>query len=132
MCSLKFNNRYDKNQPSPKKVVCIVTLGIHLFIIVPKICTRAAQQAIVKLIRGCSIALQWKLSIDDSNEMGACFHVFFVYCNSKVDQRQIFVSVFKPITHYLSHISFVCRTSGTLRVFPSRSSTERCIGFLKI
>ena len=78
-------------------------------LIVPKIRTRAAQQAIIKLVRGCSIALQWKLSIDNLNEMDACFQVFFVYCNSKIDQRQLSVSVFKPITHYLSHISFVCR-----------------------
>lgn len=99
-------------------------------LIVPKIRTRAAQQAIIKLVRGCSIALQWKLSIDDLNEMDACFQVFFVYCNSKIDQRQLSVSIFKPITHYLSHISFVCRASGPLRVFSSRS-TERCIGFFK-
>jgi len=31
--------------------------------------------------RGCSIALQWKLSVDDLNEMDACFQVFFRFAS---------------------------------------------------
>ncbi|KAG2214991.1 hypothetical protein INT46_010802 [Mucor plumbeus] len=50
-------------------------------LIVSKIRTRAAQQAITKLVRGCSIALQRKLSVDDLNEMDACFQVFFRFAS---------------------------------------------------
>ena len=40
------------------------------------------------------------------------------------------MSVFKPITHYLSHRSSVCRTAGPLKVYSARS-LEQSIGFFK-
>jgi hypothetical protein len=48
-------------------------------LIVLKTRTRAAaQQAITKLVRDCSIALQWRLSVDNLNKMDACFHFAFL------------------------------------------------------
>lgn len=99
-------------------------------LIVPRLGTRDAQRAVLKLVRGCAISLKWDLSFDNLNEMDACFAEFFGFCNNKINQKQLSASVFKPVVHYLSHISYVCRNLGPLRVYSTRSQ-ERAIGYFK-
>ncbi|KAI8638449.1 hypothetical protein BD408DRAFT_24452 [Parasitella parasitica] len=113
----------------------LVDLGDFLLylvptLIVPKLRSLDAQQAMLKLVRGCAISLKWDISSSDLDEMDACFRVFFGFCNSKINENQLSSSVFKPVVHYLSHISYVCRNLGPLRVYSTRSQ-ERAIGYFK-
>jgi hypothetical protein len=96
-------------------------------LIVPNLSSRRAKQAMLRLCRGCCLALQWKFTADILQEIDACLRDFFEFCHQQISEHKLSVSVFKPVSHYLSHITYIIRNLGPLNVYSTRSQ-ERAIG----
>ncbi|OAD65296.1 hypothetical protein PHYBLDRAFT_176214 [Phycomyces blakesleeanus NRRL 1555(-)] len=67
---------------------------------------RAVKTVVLSLVKGCALAFQWTLTSELLDEMDV---------------------VFRPVQHYLVHISFIIKQLGPLRCY-SIQSTERVIG----
>ncbi|CEP06931.1 hypothetical protein, partial, partial [Parasitella parasitica] len=82
-------------------------LYIALYIIstlfVPETTNSQAAKAIMKLTRGISLSLQWEFTERTLSDIDACFQFFHDYCKRKISDKQLSVSVFRPVQHYLAH-----------------------------
>lgn len=56
-----------------------------------------------------------------------CFANWHKFLREEIDANRLSVSVFKPNNHYLSHIGFITKKNGPMRVYSARSM-ERTIG----
>ncbi|OAD65390.1 hypothetical protein PHYBLDRAFT_176157 [Phycomyces blakesleeanus NRRL 1555(-)] len=80
-------------------------------LVVPYLPNRAVKTALLSLVKGCALALQWTLTSELLDEME---------------------SVFRLVQHYLVHIPYIIKQQGPLRCY-STCSMERVIGiFLKL
>ncbi|KAI9010510.1 hypothetical protein CLU79DRAFT_710433, partial [Phycomyces nitens] len=96
-------------------------------VVVPYLPSRAAKNAVLSLVKGCALALQWSLTYTLIDEMERHFkdwHAFLLY---QVHQKTLSRSVFRPVQHYLIHIPHIIRRQGPLRSYSTRSM-ERVIG----
>ncbi|OAD80841.1 C2H2-type zinc finger transcription factor [Phycomyces blakesleeanus NRRL 1555(-)] len=75
-------------------------------LVVPYLPNRAVKTALLSLVKGCVLALQWTLTSELLDEME---------------------SVFQPVQHYLVHIPYIIKQQGPLRCY-STCSMERVIG----
>ncbi|OAD68523.1 hypothetical protein PHYBLDRAFT_172950 [Phycomyces blakesleeanus NRRL 1555(-)] len=75
-------------------------------LVVPFLSNRAVKTAVLSLVKGCALALQWTLTSELLDEMDV---------------------VFRPVQHYLMHIPFIVKQLGPLRCYSTRSM-ERVIG----
>ncbi|KAI9476581.1 MAG: hypothetical protein EXX96DRAFT_507889 [Benjaminiella poitrasii] len=83
--------------------------------------------ALLALVKGCSIALQWDLNEDLLVEMENSFAAWHQFLQSEINKKNVSLSVFSPVNHYLTHIPYIIRKVGNLRVYSTRS-IERTIG----
>ncbi|EPB91092.1 hypothetical protein HMPREF1544_01972 [Mucor circinelloides 1006PhL] len=97
---------------------------------VPELASISAQQAILQLVRGCSLALSWSLSDNALEEMDSCFRAFYNFCNKEIAPGNLSASIYRPVLHYLHHISSTIKCHGPLPVSSCRS-LERTIGLYK-
>lgn len=97
---------------------------------VPELASIPAQQAVLRLIKGCSLALSWSLSDDALDEMDSCFRAFYNFCNKEIALGNLSASIYRPVLHYLQHISSTIKCHGPLPVSSCRS-LERTIGLYK-
>lgn len=88
---------------------------------VPELRDPEARKAIMKLTRGLSLSLQWEFTNDTLNEIDECITLFHSYCRRKRDACNLSISVFRPVMHYLSHISWIIKRQGPLVVYSTRS-----------
>lgn len=117
-------------------------------LVVPYLSNRVVQKALLALVKGCALALQWNLTDELINEMERQVYIKFDYYHLKskrtfncrhfntwhsylfqqVNQKKkLSRSVFRPVQHYLIHIPFIIRQLGPLRAYSTRSM-ERAIG----
>lgn len=97
---------------------------------VPQLSSISAQQAILRIIKGCSLALSWSMSENTLDEMDACFVFFYEFCNKEISLQNLSATIYRPVLHYLQHVSSTIRYHGPLRVSSCRS-LERTIGSYK-
>ncbi|KAI8969555.1 hypothetical protein BDB01DRAFT_732242 [Pilobolus umbonatus] len=96
-------------------------------LIVPLFEDKNVRLALLKLVRGCAIALQWELTEGLIREMENCFAHWHNYLREEIKANKISVAVFRPNNHYLAHIGMITRRNGCMRVYSARSM-ERTIG----
>ncbi|KAI8639509.1 hypothetical protein BD408DRAFT_349757 [Parasitella parasitica] len=96
-------------------------------IVVPFIRNPPAQKAILSLIKGCALALQWELTDEKYLILFSHFKRWHTYLSKQVDEHNVSRSVFRPVMRYLTHIPLVVRRLGPLRAYSTRSM-ERSIG----
>ncbi|GAA5804830.1 hypothetical protein HPULCUR_010338 [Helicostylum pulchrum] len=96
-------------------------------IVVPYIEDAATKKALLSLVKGCALSLQWNLTEHMLNEIQSHFEHWLKYLARQVDQKKLSRSVFRPVQHYLTHIPFIIRRQGPLRAYSTRSM-ERTIG----
>ncbi|OAD71018.1 hypothetical protein PHYBLDRAFT_148233 [Phycomyces blakesleeanus NRRL 1555(-)] len=101
-------------------------------LLVPLFTKVATQKALLALVRGCSISLQWNLNEELIVEMENHFSIWHQFLQAEITKNNISISVFSPVNHYLTHIGYMTRKVGNLRVYSTRSM-ERTIGrYLKL
>lgn len=88
---------------------------------VPELRHPEARKAIMKLTRRMCLSLQWEFTNSTLNEIDECITFFHSYCRRKIDECKLSVSVFRPVMHYLSHISWIIKRQGPLVVYSTRS-----------
>ncbi|KAL0582365.1 hypothetical protein ABG067_007792, partial [Albugo candida] len=96
-------------------------------VFVPFFNSANTRKALLHLSRGCAIALQWELTEELIVEMGNCFSVWHNFLQNEVNHERLSVKIFTANNHYLTHIGFMIRRAGGLRVYSARSM-ERTIG----
>lgn len=94
--------------------------------LVPELGNPQAQNALIKLVRGMCLALQWEFTASTLEEIDTCVATFQNYCRQKANQRVLSISVFRPVMHYLSHITWIIKRQGPLVVYSTRSQ-ERSV-----
>ncbi|KAI9327957.1 hypothetical protein BD770DRAFT_334331, partial [Pilaira anomala] len=110
-------------------------------LIVPLFSKAATRKALLCLVRGCAIALQWEINENLIIEMENCFANWHYFLDEEIKKKNISVSVFKPNNHYLTHTlglkifdlridalyRYIIRKAGSMRSYSARSM-ERTIG----
>ncbi|CAO3618584.1 unnamed protein product [Mucor hiemalis] len=96
-------------------------------LLVPLLQKNKTRTAVMNLVQGCSIALQWELTEDSIVQMESCFDKWHAYLKEEITKKHLSKSVFTINNHYLSHIGATIRQAGSLRVYSTRSM-ERTIG----
>ncbi|KAI8980340.1 hypothetical protein BDB01DRAFT_725312 [Pilobolus umbonatus] len=96
-------------------------------LICPIIPNTAARDALYLLSKGCSLALQWRITSYDLVEMERCFACWHAFLKAEIDAGNLSKKVFRPINHYLVHIPHVIRHLGPMRAYSTRAM-ERTIG----
>ncbi|CAO3631617.1 unnamed protein product [Mucor hiemalis] len=96
-------------------------------LLVPLLPKNKTRTAVMNLVQGCSIALQWELTEDSIVQMESCFDKWHAYLKEEITKKHLSKSVFTINNHYLSHIGATIRQAGSLRVYSTRSM-ERTIG----
>ncbi|CAO3654694.1 unnamed protein product [Mucor hiemalis] len=85
------------------------------------------RNALLNLVKGCAIALQWNLTESLLTVMENCFEKWHSFLEKEIESKRLSAAVFRPNNHYLSHIAFITRNMGNLRAYTTRSM-ERTIG----
>ncbi|OAD71059.1 hypothetical protein PHYBLDRAFT_148277 [Phycomyces blakesleeanus NRRL 1555(-)] len=107
-------------------------LYIALLFVVPFLPNRAVKTAVLSLVKGCALALQWTLTLELLDKMDVHFKHWHHYLLQQVQNKTISLSVFRPVQHYLVHILFIVKQLSLLRYY-STWSMERVIGvFFKL
>ncbi|KAI9327116.1 hypothetical protein BD770DRAFT_334516 [Pilaira anomala] len=91
-------------------------------LIVPLFTKVEVRRALLFLVRGCAIGLQWETNESLIQEMEK--HDFL---DQEVRKVNISLSVFRPNNHYLTHVGYIIRKAGSMRAYSARSM-ERTIG----
>ncbi|OAD74354.1 hypothetical protein PHYBLDRAFT_167768 [Phycomyces blakesleeanus NRRL 1555(-)] len=102
-------------------------LYIVYTLVVPFLPNRAVKTAVLSLVKGCALALQWMLTLELLNKMDVHLKHWHYYLSQQVQNKTISHSVFRPVQHYLVHIPFIVKQLGSLRCYSTRSM-ERVIG----
>lgn len=107
-----------------------------------------ATSALMSLINGCTIALQWSISAAEIRKMNrylrvinitilkchltfvsyviSCFQAWHRYLNEQMQNERLNVRVFTANNHYLAHLAFIIKQVGPLKAYSCRS-LERTI-----
>ncbi|OAD70072.1 hypothetical protein PHYBLDRAFT_73877 [Phycomyces blakesleeanus NRRL 1555(-)] len=96
-------------------------------LVVPYLPNRAVKTALLSLVKGCALALQWTLTSELLDEMESYFKHWHSFLYQQVQNNTLSRSVFRPVQHYLVHISYIIKQQGPLRCYSTRSM-ERVIG----
>ncbi|KAK4509116.1 uncharacterized protein ATC70_007466 [Mucor velutinosus] len=94
---------------------------------VPELASPQARKAIMKLVRGVCLALQWEFTESRLAEIDECIDFFIDYCKTQRDAMCLSLSVFRPVMHQLTHVVWMIREMGPIVAYSSRSQ-ERSIG----
>lgn len=92
----------------------------------PELADPDAQQAIMKLVRGVCLALQWEFTEAMLVEIDECISHFHNYCKQQRDNMRLSLSVFRPVMHQLTHVVWMIREMGPIVAYSSRSQ-ERSV-----
>ncbi|OAD66599.1 C2H2-type zinc finger transcription factor [Phycomyces blakesleeanus NRRL 1555(-)] len=96
-------------------------------LVVPYLPNRAVKTALLSLVKGCALALQWTLTSELLDEMESYFKHWHSFLYQQVQNNTLSRSVFRPVQHYLVHIPYIIKQQGPLRCYSTRSM-ERVIG----
>ncbi|OAD76898.1 hypothetical protein PHYBLDRAFT_165396 [Phycomyces blakesleeanus NRRL 1555(-)] len=96
-------------------------------LVVPYLPNRAVKTALLSLMKGCVLALQWTLTSELFDEMESYFKHWHSFLYQQVQNNTLSHSVFQPVQHYLVHIPYIIKQQGPLQCYSTRSM-ERVIG----
>ncbi|OAD65336.1 hypothetical protein PHYBLDRAFT_176248 [Phycomyces blakesleeanus NRRL 1555(-)] len=96
-------------------------------LVVPYLPNRAVKTALLSLVKGCALALQWTLTSELLDEMESYFKHWHSFLYQQVQNNTLSRSVFQPVQHYLVHIPYIIKQQGPLQCY-STCSMERVIG----
>ncbi|OAD81297.1 hypothetical protein PHYBLDRAFT_161912 [Phycomyces blakesleeanus NRRL 1555(-)] len=96
-------------------------------LVMPYLPNRAVKTALLSLMNGCALALQWTLTSELLDEMELYFKHWHSFLYQQVQNNTLSRSVFWPVQHYLVHIPYIIKQQGPLRCYSTRSM-ERVIG----
>ncbi|OAD68465.1 hypothetical protein PHYBLDRAFT_173457 [Phycomyces blakesleeanus NRRL 1555(-)] len=96
-------------------------------LVMPYLLNRAVKTALLSLVKGCTLALQWTLTSELLDEMESYFKHGHSFLYQQVQNNTLSHSVFRPVQHYLVHIPYIIKQQGPLRCY-STCSMERVIG----
>ncbi|KAL0135633.1 hypothetical protein V8B55DRAFT_1441108 [Mucor lusitanicus] len=97
---------------------------------IPQLESVATQQALLQLIKACTIAMSWSVTEEELQEMDRCFVSFFTFCKEQIQARNLSATVYRPVLHAACHFSAAIRNNESLPVASTRS-IERSIGAFK-
>ncbi|OAD75362.1 C2H2-type zinc finger transcription factor [Phycomyces blakesleeanus NRRL 1555(-)] len=96
-------------------------------LVMPYLPNRAVKTALLSLVKGCALTLQWMLTSELLDEMESYFKYWHSFLYQQVQNNTLSRSVFRPVQHYLVRIPYIIKQQGPLRCY-STCSMERVIG----
>ncbi|OAD71978.1 C2H2-type zinc finger transcription factor [Phycomyces blakesleeanus NRRL 1555(-)] len=94
-------------------------------LVVPYLPNRAVKTALLSLVKGCALVLQWTLTSELLDEMESYFKHWHSFLYQQVQNNTLSRSVFRPVQHYLVHIPYIIKQQGPLRCYSTHSMERR-------
>ncbi|OAD74888.1 C2H2-type zinc finger transcription factor [Phycomyces blakesleeanus NRRL 1555(-)] len=85
------------------------------------------EGALLALVKGCSICLQWNLNENMIVEIEKDFNIWHQFLDSEITKKNLSVRVFSSVNNYIINIGLITRKMDNLRVYSTRSM-EQTIG----